>query len=257
MKRILPLLLLLLSSSLYGQVSIEKKLVIEGVKDPVFVGPNLVVPADTKLVVKEAIKVSIDTSYKFSDILVTKDGVNLEQQPGVSEFLLTDPGKYKVSVVLFDPEKGIKRGESELVLGGTPTPAPTPPGPGPTPDPTPADKIEFLSVLIIYESEDLPKYTISQRSVIRSTDLQTYMNKTLTRDVNGQPLWRVLDKDVTFPTTCDTVFCKWMGTLDKSKLPMLVIGNKDKIVYQGPLPEDTESVTATQQVKDLINKYKK
>lgn len=248
MKRLLPLLLLLLSSSLYGQVSIDKKLVVEGVKDPVFVGSNLVLPADTKLVVKEAIKVSVDTSYKFSDILVTKDGVNLEQQPGVSEFLLTDPGKYKISVVLFDPEKGIKRGESEIILGGTPTPGPTP---GPTPDPTPADKVELLSVLIIYESMDLPKYTISQRSVIQSTDLQMYMNKTLTKDTNGQPLWRVLDKDVTFPTTCDTVFCKWMATQKPTQLPWLVLGNKDKVVFQGPLPEDIETVKA------LITKYKK
>ena len=247
MKRLLPLLLLLLSTSLYGQITIEKKTIVEGVVDPVFVEGKLVLPADTKLVVKDAIKVAVDSTYKFSDILITKDGVKLETTN--PELYFTDPGKYEINVVLFDPDKGIKRGQETIVLGGTPTPGPTPPpGPGPTPS---DEKVDNLSVLIIYESADLPKYTISQRSVIQSSDLQTYMNKTLPRDTNNQPLWRILDKDVTFPVTCDTTFCKWMGTLDKTKLPMLVLGNKDKIVFQGPLPEDTELVKA------LIAKHKK
>lgn len=247
MKRLLPLLFLLLASTLHGQITIEKKLVVEGVKDPVFVGSNLLLPADSKLVVKDAIKVSTDTTYKFSDILITKDGVKVDTNS--AELILTEPGTYKISIVLFDPEKGIKRGEEVITLGGTPTPGPTP---TPTPTPTPSDeKVDNLSVLVIYESADLGKYTTSQRSVIQSTDLQTYMNKTLPRDTNNQPLWRVLDKDVTFPATCDTTFCKWMGTLDKSKLPMLVLGNKDKIVFQGPLPEDVEVV------KTLIAKHKK
>jgi hypothetical protein len=247
MKRIIPLLLLLLSSTLHGQITIEKKLVVEGVTDPVFVGSTLVLPAESKLVVKEAVKVSVDSTFKFNDILVKKDGVSVPVSG--TELLFSDPGTYEVNVVLFDPEKGIKRGAEIIKLGGTPNP---PPGPTPTPTPTPSDeKVDNLSVLVIYESQDLPKYTISQRSVIQSTDLQVYMNKTLPRDTNNQPLWRVLDKDVTFPATCDTTFCKWMSTLDKSKLPMLVLGNKDKIVYQGPLPEDVEVV------KSLITKHKK
>lgn len=253
MKRLLPLLFLLLASTLHGQITIEKKLVVEGIKDPVFVGSSLLLPADSKLVVKDAIKVYTDATYKFSDILVTKDGVKVDTTS--TELILTDPGTYKISVVLFDPEKGIKRGEETIVLGGSPTPAPSP---TPTPTPTPSDeKVDNLSVLVIYESNDLPRYTISQRSVIQSTDLQTYMNKILPRDTNNQPLWRVLDKDVTFPATCDTTFCKWMSTLDKSKLPILILGNKDKIVYKGPLPEDTEQVSATEQVKALITKHKK
>lgn len=248
MKRLIPLLLLLLTTPLYSQITIEKKLVVEGVTDPVFVGSTLVLPAESKLVVKEAVKISIDSSYKFSDILVKKDGVSVPVSG--TELLFSDPGTYEVNVVLFDPDKGIKRGAETVKIGGTPNP---PPGPGPTPppEPGPAEKIDNLSVLVIYESADLPKYTISQRSVIQSTDLQGYMNKTLPRDTNNQPLWRVLDKDVTFPATCDTTFCKWMGTLDKSKLPMLVLGNKDKIVFQGPLPEDVEVV------KSLITKHKK
>ena len=255
MKRLLPLLLLLLSTSLYGQITIEKKTIVEGVVDPVFVEGKLVLPADTKLVIKDAIKVAVDTTYKFSDILITKDGVKVDTTS--AELILTEPGTYKISIVLFDPDKGIKRGEETIVVGGTPTPGPTPtPTPGPTPTPS-DEKIDNLSVLVIYESNDLPRYTISQRSVIQSTDLQLYMNKTLPRDTNNQPLWRVLDKDVTFPATCDTTFCKWMGTLDKSKLPMLVLGNKDKIVYQGPLPEDTQLASATEQVKVLITKHKK
>jgi hypothetical protein len=239
MKKILPLLLLLISSTSYGQIAIEKKTIVEGVRDPVFVGQNLIIPSDCKLVIKEGIKVTIDSSYKFSDILVTKDGVRVEEALPFPEFIISEPGKYKINVVLFDPEKGIKRTESELTIGGTPTPTPS------------DEKIDNLSVLIMYESADLPKYPISQRSVMQSTDLQVFMNRTLPRDTSSQPLWRILDKDVTFPATCDTTFCKWMGTLDKSKLPLLVLGNKDKIVFQGPLPEDTE------QVKALITKHKK
>lgn len=248
MKRIIPLLLLLLSSTLHGQITIEKKLVVEGVTDPVFVGSTLVLPAESKLIVKEAVKVSVDSTFKFNDILVKKDGVSVPVSG--TELLFSDPGTYEINVVLFDPEKGIKRGAEVIKVGGAPTPGPTP-GPTPPPEPGPAEKVDNLSVLIIYESNDLPRYTISQRSVIQSTDLQVYMNKTLPRDTNNQPLWRVLDKDVTFPATCDTTFCKWMSTVDKSKLPMLVMGNKDKIVFQGPLPEEVEVV------KSLITKHKK
>ena len=102
MKKLLPLILLLLTSSLYGQITIEKKLIVEGIKDPVFSDTILIVPEDCKLVIKDAVKVSVDKSYKFADILVTKDGVNLEQQQGINELLLTDPGKYVISVVLFE-----------------------------------------------------------------------------------------------------------------------------------------------------------
>lgn len=246
------LLTLLLVSTSFAQITIEKKLVVEGVKDPIFVGESLVIPGDCKLVVKEGIKVSVDATYKFSDILITKDGVILPQQT-LTEFLLTDPGKYNINVVLFDPEKGIKRGQADLIIGGSPTPAPGP-TPGPTPTPTPPgpdEKIDNISLLMIHESNDLGRYSEGHKHVLRSTDLQVFMNTTLSRDANGQPNWRNLDKDVGFPHACDTVFCKWIGTLDKSKLPMLVIGNKDKIVFQGPLPENVEVV------KTLISKYKK
>lgn len=251
MKRLLPLLFLLLTSTVYGQISIERKLAVEGVKDPVFVGQNLIVPAESKLVIKEAIRVAIDTSYKFSDVLVTKDGVNLEQQPGVSEFILTDPGKYRISVVLFDPEKGIKRGESDLVIG-TPTPTPPGPTPGPTPDPQPPGpdvKIDNLSVLIIYETSEL--YPQAIRMVLQSSDLQLFMGKTLPKDSNGQPLWRILDQHISFPVNCDTTFCKWMATQKPTQLPWIILGNKDKIVHQGPLPDNVEAVKA------LVSKYKK
>lgn len=249
MIRALLLSLLLVSTSL-AQITIEKKLVVEGVKDPTIVGDKLVLPADCKLVIKDGIRVAIDKNYKFSDVLITKDGVVLDQPLVDSELLLTDPGKYNVNVVLFDPEKGIKRGQADLVIGTSPTPAPGPTPPGPTP-PGPDEKIDNVAVLMIYESNDLLRYTVSQRTVLQSTDLRTFLNTTLSRDVSGQPNWRNLDKDVTFPTTCDTVFCKWMATLDKSKLPMLVIGNKDKIVFQGELPPEVETVKA------LVNKYKK
>lgn len=250
MLRALLLTLLLVSTS-FAQITIEKKLVVEGVKDPTFVGDKLVIPADCKLVVKESIKVAIDKSYKFNDVLITRDGITLEQPLVDGETLLTEPGKYNVNVVLFDPEKGIKRGQANLIIGGAPTPGPDPgPAPGPTP-PLPDEKIDNISLLMIHESNDLSKYSEGQQHILRSVDLQVFMNGTLSRDTNGQPNWRNLDKDVGFPRTCDTVFCKWMGTLDKSKLPMLVIGNKDRIVFQGPLPENVEAVKA------LITKYKK
>lgn len=251
MKKLLPLILLLLTSSLYGQVSIEKKLIVEGIKDPVFSGDKLVVPADSKLVIKEAVRVSIDTTYKFFDILVTKDGVNLEQQQGITELLFTDPGKYAVNIVLFDPDKGIKRVPETIVVVGGASPTPGP-GPGPNPPPTPdTEKIDNISVLMLYESALLPTYSPVKRNILHSTSLRTYMTNTISKDNTGFPNWRVLDKDTKFPTTCDTVFCKWIGTSKHTELPWLVIGNKDKIVFQGPLPDNEEVV------KSLIEKYKR
>lgn len=250
MRKLLPLLLLIISSSLYGQVSIEKRLVVEGVKDPVFSGDKLVVPADSKLVIKEAVRVSIDTTYKFFDILVTKDGVNLEQQQGVTELLFTDSGKYTVNIVLFDPDKGIKRvPETVVVVGNSPTPGPTPtPDPPPTPD---TEKIDNISVLMLYESTLLPTYSSVKRNILHSTALRAYMTSTVSKDNTGFPNWRVLDQHTPFPATCDTVFCKWVATSKHTELPWLIIGNKDKIVFQGPLPDDE------QVIKSLIEKYKR
>lgn len=127
---------------------------------------------------------------------------------------------------------------------------PTPePDPEPDPDPVP-DKIDNLSVLIVYESALLPSYKKQHISVIQSTDLRTWLNTNTSLDAQKFPNWRVLDKDTVFPVNSDIVYSKWLKT-PPTTLPYLIIGNRDTIVFQGPLPESVEDVKA------LVTKYRK
>lgn len=132
-------------------------------------------------------------------------------------------------------------------IGPAPEPQPDPPKPDPQPTP---DKIDNISVLMIYESALLPTYKPAQRSAIQSTELRTWMNSNVGVDAQKFPNWRVLDKDTQFPANSDLVYKKWLAT-PPSNLPYLIIGNKDTIVFQGTLPENIEDV------KNLILKYKK
>jgi hypothetical protein len=133
-------------------------------------------------------------------------------------------------------------------ISPTPAPEPQPDDPDP-PQPTP-DKIDNITVLIVYESGALPSYKQSHRSVIQSTDLRAWMSDNVAKDSNALPNWRVLDKDTKFPPNSDIIYRKWLSTAPP-KLPYLIIGNKDVIVFQGELPENPE------EIKTLITKYKR
>lgn len=247
-------MVLLLTQTLNGQITLKKVSVLD-VKNPTLENGVLFVDSDSQFNVVEAVVCKYDETYKFNLIKATKDGEKLEVK---SYNLFRDPGAYKISVTLFDPDKGIQQEQLDCVLGQPkpPTP-PTPPGPTP-PTPIPDDqKLSDLSVLLVYESAKLGLYTEKQKEVISSVDLRNWVSQNLARD-QTTVVFAVLDQNTPFPPQCDTVYCKWLGQMKngtlKAEVPSIIMGNKSKIVYQGPLPSGDNP---TQEVKNLILKYKK
>ena len=79
--------------------------------------------------------------------------------------------------------------------------------------------------------------------------MRQYLNKVCSKDAStGNPEWRVLDPDTTFPETCDLVWCKAMER-DRGELPWIIVSN-GKTGFEGKLPKDTKATI------DLINRFK-
>lgn len=255
----------LLAGSLFGQVDVKTTsgFSIVGLTNSQAVGdllvsstaPSAVVPIGILDVTTDAANVAVTATNGRRDIVELK-------QLGAKQWLWTEGGKidFLVEVVDFDKRIWSKKTFSASIPDvPTPTPPkppePVPPGPNP-PEPIPPkpddEKISGLSVLFIYESSQLPAYRAQTLNVLNSTDLRKWFNSNLERDSPaGQVNFRCLDKDTKFPATFDQVYCKWLGQPPPPKLPWIIIGNKDKIVFQGPLPEDAETVKA------LVLKHKK
>jgi hypothetical protein len=202
--------------------------------------PTQIEPVGLLDVVTDAANVSITaTDANRLSVPVTKlsDRQWLWKSPGRVEFL--------IEVVDFDKRIWAKKLVSAQIDGKPlpPTPPqPKPDDPKPPKPPAPDEKLEGLSVLIVYESGKLPSYTPTQLSTINSTDLRTWMNTSVQ--------WRVLDKDTKFPADSKLVYAKWINQPFKS-LPWLVIGNDSKVAFSGPMPASAE------EIKSTITRFKK
>lgn len=202
--------------------------------------PSAVVPIGILDVATDASNVAVTATNGRRDIVELK-------QLGAKQWLWTEGGKidFLVEVVDFDKRIWAKKTVS-AAIPEVPTPAPDP---KPDPKPDPEEKITGLSVLFIYESSHIYKEKIV--NVLNSADLRQWFNSNIEKNKLGQANFRCLDRDTPFPKNCDEVYCKWLGQPPPPELPWIIIGNKEKIVFQGPLPDDIEKV------KSLVLKYKK
>lgn len=242
---------LLLAGNLFGQIDVKTTsgYSIVGLTNTQTVGdllvsstaPTVVIPVGIIDVVTDAANVAVTATNSARNLVELK-------QVGERQWLWLEGGKvdFLVEVVDFDKRIWSKKSFSASI----------PDAPKPDPDPKPDDplpdgeKLSNLSVLMVYESAQLPAYKQSTLGVINSTEFRKWCNTNLDRDSSGQANFRCLDKDTKFPATCDLAYCKWLGQPPPS-LPWLIIGNKEKIAFQGPLPEDIETI------KSLVLKYKK
>lgn len=247
-------ILLLLTSTSLAQITVRQLSVVEASEKSEKVGSFVVVPKDFKAkpfnivhakwetkVPPERVKIKLTNSIRqtipFIDL--KEEGIVVSQ---VGHFWLEVRGTYFDKTIQDFYEIDEEVDFFVDAIGPTPEPQPNP-------DLLP-NKIDNISVLVVYESALLPTYKQSHISVIQSTDLRTWMNSNTSLDTNQLPNWRVLDKDTKFPPNSDLVYSKWLKT-PPSTLPYLIIGNKDTIVFQGILPEDPEDI------KTLITKYRK
>lgn len=166
-----------------------------------------------------------------------------------NSFIVPSTQKMTLRVRCVDFDKKIYSKKVIELAGEEPDVKPDPVDPVDPVVPVPG-KIDNLSVLIVHESGQLSAYTQAQRNIIQSTQLREWMDKNVPKDSQGLANWRVLDKDTRFPDKSDLVYKKWLQS-PPIKLPYLIIGNKDTIVYQNELPTNVE------EIKALITKFKK
>ena len=93
-------------------------------------------------------------------------------------------------------------------------------------------------VLVVYESSELSKYPQSQISILQGERVAKYLDGVVDKDEDGNPLYRIWDKDVDLTYVDD--FWKAAMELSKDKeLPHQVILNGKKSI-QGPLPDTVD-----------------
>lgn len=123
-------------------------------------------------------------------------------------------------------------------------PVPPPPTPEPKPDVLPAPiPSPGLRVLIIYEAtKGAPLLTAKQQNELYGAELMDFLNANCVKE-NGQPGWRIWDKDVPLANAPE-LWRQAMGKYaDQNNVPRIVISN-GTTGWIGPLPEGGGSILA-------------
>lgn len=240
------LVLLLLTTSCFGQATFKVStdyLEIEGLSEVQIVdGKVFSKTPPTKATPTGSITVEPNGSIVLLSYVYNQDTLQFTKFNKESEFkwTWTQPGKFKVKFTVIDLVKG-SGGEQEIdveLKGASPKPTPTP-----TPD---AVKLDNLSVLFVFESNDLTGYPEPTKQIINSNELKTWFQQQLP-ELGGLSRVRWYDKDTKFPQ-CTTVFCKWMSS--PPEIPGMIVGNEQQIVYKGKL-------LPIEEIKALVLKHKK
>jgi hypothetical protein len=237
---------LLLASSAFGQLDVTFKSAfrIDGLTDTQPIAGMIVSSTSaTSSTPIGFLEIKTEASELEVEFVDASSGLPVqisETSPGSKLYSWTSPGSVSVKVDAFDWDKRIRKKWSGICsLPGVPTP-------GPKPDPKPDDptvvKIADPSILIVYESRDLPAYPANVKGVMNSTELTLWAR-------NNKYGLAVLDKNTPFPTNCDAVWCKWLAN-PPPELPWVIIGNKSKIVHSGKLPSSVKDL------QDLAARYK-
>ena len=136
----------------------------------------------------------------------------------------------------------------EVIFGDiAPLPPPNPPDP-PKP-PTPPNPVGALTVLIVFESKDLPTMPASQRDgIIRNLKFQNMLTDRTDKNGPNKRGWNIWDKD---QVGIDKMDQFWQDAFKRPRpsLPYIHLFNGGKLSYEGELPKTPEETT------NLINKY--
>ena len=223
--------------------------------------------ASAEVVIKGDVKVSRDKLVRLTgDGIPPKAGIVWKVSPskGIDKATCTTknklefvapPGTYTVSLLAISIDKtgevSIDDTEVTVTIGDVP-PVPPDPGPGPGPNPPvppgPAPiPVDGLRVLIVYESADLAKLSISQQAIVYGKTMRDLLNDKCVVGPDGKTReWRFWDKDVDVSAESKL----WQDAMkrDRKTLPWLIISN-GKAGFEGPLPGTTGEMTT------LLAKY--
>lgn len=236
--------------------------VYSGFENPRIVGDLLFADPDSQPQARSAALITIGgKKYKNIDIEAERlPDLEIGRMVEVSEhsWLLAEPGRYRVSVFGFDP--GFSRARIIVEVGPAPPVPPGPgPGPGPTPGPTPTPTptptpdtpapipLPGLRVMMVYESQDLPRLSEAAKSAMFSAAVRSYLDSHCVRDPGNQLPQRVwIDQHATFGPDAQV----WKTALARGQksLPWIVIST-GTTGYEGPAPATEAEMLA------LLKKY--
>lgn len=118
-----------------------------------------------------------------------------------------------------------------------------PDDPEPIDPPEPATPSPFdgdgIRVLIVYDLDDLQKYSPQVMDTMYSKDLRVWAVNNAAKDETGQPELRIFDQHIQNQPE------RWMKALQRPRvgMPWLIVGNGKK-GYEGPLPPTEEATIA-------------
>jgi hypothetical protein len=241
MKSALPkaiVLACLFMSVCLGQIEVKTTSAysIEGVSNTQTVGGLLVSStAPTKVVPVGIIDVTTDAAnLAVTATDSTRAPIELVEL-GKNQFLWKVPGKvdFLVEVVDFDKRIWAKK----VVSAQIPDAKPIDPKPDPTPNPD--EKLENLSVLMVYESAKLPSYPAQIAATINSTELRNWARS------NNVPV-RSLDQNTQINPP--DLYAKWLA-MPSDKLPRVIVGNERKVAFIG-------EIKSVDDIKSIVLKWK-
>ena len=175
----------------------------------------------------------------------TGQRITFEKIPPNGIFIST-PGYVFVECDVVDFDKKIwEWDEIEFIIAeGPDTPDPVDPDPPPDVDP-PIDG-PGLRVLLVYESSEINQLTKQQQDIFYSPTVREFLSANCIK-VDGQPDWRILDKDTKYTDT-QSRFAKALAR-PRTSTPWIVISN-GKTGYEGPLPATVNDTI------ELVERYK-
>lgn len=134
-----------------------------------------------------------------------------------------------------------------------PNPDPNPIPPNPDPNPTPSNPITVsppgLRALIIYDSQQLGKYSANQVAMLNDPALRSYLATNCLSN-NGVPEARFWSKGINIVNESDALK-KMMSAAKPTSYPWLVVAN-GSASYEGPIGTDVKQGD----VINIIDKYK-
>lgn len=182
-----------------------------------------------------------------------------EKGESVESFIFTGPpGSYKVRTWV---SVGGKLSHKDTLVTikplAPPTPPPVPPTPGPLPPPTPVPPQDNpipinspgLRVLILYDSQQLGKYSQNQVAMLNDPQLRSYLASNCAVN-NGVPEARYWSKAINIVNESDPLK-QMMSEAKPASYPWLVVANGTSS-YQGPIPTDVKQGD----IINTIDKYK-
>lgn len=260
MRRLLPLLFLLLLGGSDAASSASAQINTLTIPDSVEVGHKLV--AVCNCVVPDGGKLTI--LWNASSGLET---VQVDNQL----FIWGTPGKYTIDAVViplqsitvdgqtFDVIAGqILRLDARFKITGSVTPEPDP---EPDPDPDPITDAPFPSpgfaAIVIYETQETGKLPASQSGILNSAQVKQYLNSRCAKidgpDGKQTYAWRMWDDDYTdaqLANSPDVMRTAYRAVLSQAggKLPWIAVSD-GKTGFSGPLPTNVADTMA------LLKKY--